>query len=345
MSERVTAPDARWRLGTPTDRPGAIATFQIRGDIEAAFCALGIETVAVGECRVRDLAAVDRGVVARVSDAFALLMPHGGLEIVRQLCGALLEAGLVQDRCDTPRARFPEAATDFEAALLDTLSRATSPRAVDLLLAQPERWAAHGVPAPGLDTPPPDAAHSAALDRLVTPPVVVAIGASNIGKSTLLNRLAGRPVAVTADEPGTTRDHVGSLVDFDGLVVRYVDTPGLREGAASAEREALAIAARLLATADLVLCLGDRDIPAPLPPEGKAALRVALRADLGPSAWAHAAAVSALTGAGVSGLIDRVRRAMVPDEALDAETPWRFWGPASEDCARSAGPDERADST
>ena len=183
------------------------------------------------------------------------------------------------------------------------------------------------------------------LDRLVTPPLVVAIGASNIGKSTLLNRLAGRPVAVTADEPGTTRDHVGSLVDLDGLVVRYVDTPGLREGAASIEREAVAIAERLLATADLVLCLGDSDHLAPLPPEGKAALRVALRADLGFPTWQCEAAVSALTGAGVPGLIERVRRALVPDEVLDAEMPWRFWaGPSGRD-ARPTGSDEAPERT
>ncbi|QKK10189.1 MAG: GTP-binding protein [Planctomycetota bacterium] len=118
--------------------------------------------------------------------------------------------------------------------MLETLSRAVSPRAVDLLLDQPARWAAQGLPAPPLDTPSTSPELSRVLDRLVVPPLVVAIGPSNVGKSTLLNRLAGRPVAVTADEPGTTRDHVGSLVDLDGLIVRYVDTPGLqarRDGA------------------------------------------------------------------------------------------------------------------
>lgn len=341
----MPTPDARWRLCSPSDRPGAIATLQIAGDVDAAFRALGIGTVAVGDFRVRDLAGVDRGIVARVDECLALIMPHGGIEVVRRLCRALLEAGLAKECSDSPRVRFPEAATDFEAALLDTLSRATSPRAVEMLLAQPERWEAHGDGAPAPDTPPPDPAHSAALDRLVVPPLVVAIGASNIGKSTLLNRLAGRAVAVTADEPGTTRDHVGSLVDLDGLVVRYVDTPGLREGAEASERAALALADRLLEEADLVLSLGDLDHPALPGPEGTAVVRVCLRADLGLPAWGCDAAVSALTGEGMRGLVVRLRRALVPDEALEAETAWRFWGPTRGEHAGLTGPDDRPDRT
>lgn len=319
-------PDARWHLCTPPDRPGAIAIVQITGDIEAVFAALNMPPVAAGDMRVRDLARVDRGLVARHRDDALLLMPHGGTEVVRQLCEALGRAGLRRADALSLRDRFPEADSDFAAALLETLSRAVSPRAVDLLLDQPARWAAQGLPAPAIDTPSPSPEPSRVLDRLVVPPLVVAIGPSNVGKSTLLNRLAGRPVAITADEPGTTRDHVGSLIDLDGLIVRYVDTPGLRPNATGHEQAALAIVEPLLTGADLVLCLGDHDHPAPAPPPGCDSFAIGLRSDLGPAAWSPDASVSALTGDGMPELTLQLRRSLVPDEALASDQPWRFWG-------------------
>lgn len=318
--------NARWHLCTPPDRPGAIAIVQVSGDVNAAFGALGMPPLPAGGMGVRDLAGIDRGLVARHGDDVLLLMPHGGTEVVRQLSEALVRAGLCRADALSLRDRFPEVDSDFAAALLETLSRAVSPRAVDLLLDQPARWAAQGLPAPPLDTPSTSPELSRVLDRLVVPPLVVAIGPSNVGKSTLLNRLAGRPVAVTADEPGTTRDHVGSLVDLDGLIVRYVDTPGLRPDATGHERAALAIVEPLLSGANLVLRLGDHDHPPPAAPPGLDSVALALRADLGTARWAHDASVSALTGDGMPQLAVQLRRLLLPDEALASDQPWRFWG-------------------
>jgi hypothetical protein len=320
-----TDPPACWRLSTPAERPGAIAVIQVRGDIERALGGLGIAPVAVGEVRVRDLAGIDRGVVARVKRDLAFLMPHGGPETVRQLTAALTRAGFPRDDHDRARSRFPEARSPFEAELLDALARAASPRAVDLLLDQPARWVELGHALPDLDTPAPDPVHSARLGRLLTPPLVVAVGASNIGKSSLLNRLCGRAVAATADEPGTTRDHVGSLVDLDGLIVRYVDTPGRRPDAPAPEREALALAGALVPAADLVLLLGDRSEAPPEVTTRAPTITIALRADLGLPDWAYEAAVSVLPGVGVADLVVMLRRALVPDEALGSPLAWRFW--------------------
>ncbi|NEP07194.1 MAG: GTP-binding protein, partial [Okeania sp. SIO4D6] len=53
-------------------------------------------------------------------------------------------------------------------------------------------------------------------------------GPPNAGKSTLLNAIVGRSVAITSDRPGTTRDLVESAIDLNGLPIVFIDTAGLR---------------------------------------------------------------------------------------------------------------------
>ncbi len=60
---------------------------------------------------------------------------------------------------------------------------------------------------------------------------VAIVGAPNVGKSTLLNRLAGRDAAITSEVAGTTRDVIEVRMDMDGLPVTLLDTAGLRDSA------------------------------------------------------------------------------------------------------------------
>ncbi len=87
---------------------------------------------------------------------------------------------------------------------------------------------------------------------------VVIYGATNAGKSSLLNRLLGFPRAIVSETPGTTRDTIEEVVNLRGIAFRLTDTAGLRARAANeVENEGIARTERSLANADLVLHVVD----------------------------------------------------------------------------------------
>jgi tRNA modification GTPase len=85
----------------------------------------------------------------------------------------------------------------------------------------------------------------------------VLIGEPNVGKSSLLNRLAGEDVAIVTDVPGTTRDAVREQIDIDGLPVHIIDTAGLRETEDAVERIGISRTWSLIEKADLALVVSD----------------------------------------------------------------------------------------
>lgn len=82
---------------------------------------------------------------------------------------------------------------------------------------------------------------------------IVIAGRPNVGKSSLLNRLAGFERAIVTEVAGTTRDTVEEIVDIDGLPVRLVDTAGLRETEDLIERLGVDRSRDAIGRADLVL--------------------------------------------------------------------------------------------
>jgi len=93
--------------------------------------------------------------------------------------------------------------------------------------------------------------------RLLDGVHVVIAGAPNVGKSSLLNRLAGEERAIVTDIAGTTRDVLRESITLDGVVITLVDTAGLRETDDVVEREGIKRAHRELAEADLALAVID----------------------------------------------------------------------------------------
>jgi len=83
-------------------------------------------------------------------------------------------------------------------------------------------------------------------------------GRSNVGKSTLLNRLANREVAIVSPFPGTTRDVIEVHLNLGGYPVTLVDTAGIRESGEPVEQEGIRRARARAEAADLVLWVIDR---------------------------------------------------------------------------------------
>lgn len=90
---------------------------------------------------------------------------------------------------------------------------------------------------------------------------VVLIGAPNSGKSSLLNCLAGRDVAIVSDQAGTTRDRIDVHLDLGGYPVIVSDTAGLRESSDRVEMEGMRRAIAASREADLTLWLRSVDVP------------------------------------------------------------------------------------
>src|SRR6266478_2828876 len=87
---------------------------------------------------------------------------------------------------------------------------------------------------------------------------VVIYGATNAGKSSLLNRLLGYERVIVSDTHGTTRDTIEETVNLRGVPVRLLDTAGLRASTSDIEREGIARTERSLQKADLRLHIVDR---------------------------------------------------------------------------------------
>lgn len=169
----------------------------------------------------------------------------------------------------------------------------------------------------------------ARLAHLLTPPIIVAVGSANVGKSSLLNAIAGRTVALAMDFAGTTRDAVAARVDLDGLVVDWFDTPGMRQSSDPVEVAAQAIAQELVDSADLVVEVSAPGIPCPRRSGPALRATVCTRVDLDPlresaEAQAASACVSATQRTGLSQMARHLRSLLVTDADLESDSPWQF---------------------
>lgn len=145
---------------------------------------------------------------------------------------------------------------------------------------------------------------------------VVLAGPVNAGKSSLINILVGRDVAIATPIEGTTRDIIEAPVAIDGLPLILIDSAGLRESADPVEQVGVARARGAIETADIILWLGSPD-EAP-----HDAIIVHARADLPDRSVAPAGStpVSVVSGEGLASLrsmlIERARALLPPTDRV-----------------------------
>ena len=214
----------------------------------SAALALGARLARPGEFSERaflngrmDLAQAEA--VADLIDAASTAAARGAL---RSLQGEFSQQvhGLVAKL--TALRIYVEAAIDFPDEELDLLANGqVSAQLADLLLQ--------------LDTLR-GATHQGTLLR--DGMTVVITGQPNVGKSSLLNRLARRESAIVTPIPGTTRDVLRETIALDGLPLHLVDTAGLRNSVDPVEQEGIRRAWVEVARADrILLIVDDRDLP------------------------------------------------------------------------------------
>ena len=151
-------------------------------------------------------------------------------------------------------------------------------------------------------------------ERLRDGAEVAIVGPPNAGKSSILNQLAQRDVAIVSARAGTTRDVIEVHLDLGGVPVTVADTAGLREAGGEVEREGVRRARARAETADLVVLV--LDASGPIDPDAQArallarnSLVVLNKTDLvagalpGSVCGRPALATSCKTGAGIAGLV------------------------------------------
>ncbi|UWQ49644.1 tRNA uridine-5-carboxymethylaminomethyl(34) synthesis GTPase MnmE [Leisingera caerulea] len=135
---------------------------------------------------------------------------------------------------------------------------------------------------------------------------VAIVGAPNVGKSTLLNALAGREAAITSEYAGTTRDIIEVRMDLAGLPVTLLDTAGLRDTDDHVEGIGIALARKRAEDADLRVFLAEEDDVLDVEMQ-QGDIRLLPKADLRDDAGN---AISGRSGQGIDRLVEHVSKVL-----------------------------------
>lgn len=151
------------------------------------------------------------------------------------------------------------------------------------------------------------------------------VGETNVGKSSLLNALAGRERAIVTEIAGTTRDSIEESVEWRGVTLRFIDTAGIRESSDPVESLGIRRSRNIASSSDIVLLVSDgsrpnnakksellKDMDKKTP-----VIEVVNKSDLMPKKKSSGFSISAKTGENVDALKDKIVETVL-GENIDA---------------------------
>ena len=209
-------------------------------------------------------------IIVRTSESTFEIQCHGGRVAIDRILVDLRHAGATEELAEDAQSPFmirEKIQREVELRLPTACSR----KIAGLVLAQTTNSLCDDLTEMTLATAESDSVIAIrqrlkrwqdVADHLAEPWRVVLAGAPNVGKSSLLNAIAGMERSIVFDQPGTTRDIVEVDTVIDGWSFRFVDTAGIRMAGAAGEIEAIGIQQSHLAASQCdVLCLVVDDRP------------------------------------------------------------------------------------
>ncbi|MEL6104527.1 MAG: GTPase [Planctomycetota bacterium] len=265
----------------------AVAVIEVRGPLAADCIArgfhaankrrLGLDEVRFGSWGPDESDSRESIVVVRVEEEVIEIHCHGGPAAIARIEQNLIEMG-VEATSVAPNMLFHRDAAVIEGPLIreacEVLPQCSTKRTAAIALDQArgalrdwrEQAQASLTDQPDLfDEVTRQAAAIAERGRygkrLNDPFRVTVVGPPNVGKSSLINAIAGFERSITMDLPGTTRDVLETETVVDGWPIRFSDTAGFHHDADPLERQGIEYAIRSLETADLLIGVSDPAIP------------------------------------------------------------------------------------
>lgn len=328
---RISGPDAFISVGRlctlPPDHVAAVRTLEWRGDIldRALVITFGDRRSFTGETVVElhlhgssaiigaTLHALDElGLrLARPGEFTRRAMENGNLDLA-QVEGL---ADLIDAETEAQRRQAMRVLSGAIGALADSIKRHLVNAAA--VMAAAIDFSDEDLPADLLDEISTDLVAArktlvealggaGASERIRDGFEVAIIGAPNTGKSSLLNALVGRDVAITSPTAGTTRDVIEARMEISGFAVTLLDTAGLRDATDAIEAVGVARARQRAESADLRIILQQTDGNTDVPTK-PGDIFVHSKADLC-AAPVGAVAVSACSGSGIPELVAAIAR-------------------------------------
>ena len=151
------------------------------------------------------------------------------------------------------------------------------------------------------------------------------VGETNVGKSSLLNALAGRERAIVTEIAGTTRDSIEESVEWRGVTLRFIDTAGIRESSDPVESLGIRRSRNIASSSDIVLLVSDGSRPNNAKKsellknidEKTPVIEVVNKSDLVPKKKSSGFSISAKTGENIDALKDKIVETVL-GENIDA---------------------------